>query len=222
MTTVMPARSPRILPPIRCRTKLDRLPPAAKGDPSTIVARIQRGDRTADAEMVELYSKRVCNALVRLISNPADREDLLQDVWLVALMRIRRGELRQPALLLAFLLGIARALAANERRRHNRRATDPDSSAVEQYPDESDGPAETAERAQCRQVALKAINALRTKHYREVLLSSVAEHDKTQTCAALGIDAVQYSRILYKAKDRLRAAITQSTGPPWPPRRHSR
>ena len=222
MPAVMSAPSSRSAPPVNCRATFDHLALAANAEASTLVARIQRGDRAADAEMVERYEKHVRNALMRLISNPADREDLVQDVWLVALIRIRRGELREPGLLVAFLIGTARALAANERRRYTRRATVTDSPAVEEYPDESDGPAEAVERAQSRQLAVKAISSLRTKHYREVLLSSVAGHDKSQTCADLGIDAIQYSRILYKAKDRLRAVIAQSTEPPWSPRRDSR
>ena len=222
MPAVMPEASPRIASPIIAEQAVfDHSALAANADPSTIGARIRGGDRTADAEMVERYEKHVRNALRRLVPNPADRQDLAQDVWLVALIRIRRGELREPKLLLAFLIGIARALAANERRRCIRRATVPDSSAVEEYPDESGGPADAVERAQCRQLAVKAINSLHRKHYREVLLRSVTDQDKSQTCADLGIDAIQYSRILYKAKDRLREVITQSTKPPWPPRRES-
>jgi RNA polymerase sigma-70 factor (ECF subfamily) len=186
-----------------------------------MVARIQCGDRSAAAEMVERYEQKVRQALVRLIPNSADRDDLVQDVWIVALTRIQRGELREPQLLFAFLVGTARALAVNERRRSMRRATVPDSPAVEAYPDDSVEPMEAVERAQCRQLALNAINSLRTRQYREVLLRSVANHDKSQTCADLGIDALQYSRILYKAKDRLKAVIRQGSRPPWPPRRDS-
>jgi RNA polymerase sigma factor (sigma-70 family) len=159
---------------------------------------------------------------VRLVSNPADRDDLVQDVWIVALTKIRRGELREPQLLIAFLVGTARALAVNERRRCIRRATVPDSSAVEEYPDDRGEPAEAVERAQHRRLTLQAIGSLRTRQYREVLLRSVANHDKSQTCAELGIDAIQYSRLFYKAKDRLKAVMAQGASPPWHPRRESR
>ena len=191
-------------------------------DPSTIVARIACGERGAAAEMVERYEKSVRHALMRLIPNPADRDDLVQDVWIVAMTRIRRGELREPELLLAFLVGTARALAVNERRRSMRRATAPDSAAVEEYPDDSGGPAEAVERAQCRELAVRAISSLRTKRYREVLLRSVANYDKSTTCADLGITAIQYSRLFYKAKDRLREVMRQGTSPPWSPRRDQR
>jgi RNA polymerase sigma factor (sigma-70 family) len=156
---------------------------------------------------------------MRLIPNPADRDDLVQDVWIVAMTRIRRGELRAPELLLAFLVGTARALAVNERRRCIRRATVPNSSAVEEYPDDSGEPSEAAEHAQRRQLAVRAISSLRTKAYREVLLRSVANCDKSTTCADLDINAVQYSRLYYKAKDRLREVIRESIKPPYPPRR---
>jgi len=196
----------------------EHLAQAEGRESSAIVARIQSGDNAAAAEMVGRYEKRVRGALMRLIYNPADRDDLVQDVWIVALTRIRRGELREPKLLFAFLIGTARALAVNERRRCNRRATIPDSSAVEEYPDDSSEPAEAIERAQCRQLAVTAISSVRTQRYREVLLSAVANHDESQTCARLGIDRVQYSRLLFKAKDRLKKVIRETTTQPWPAR----
>jgi|KBSSwiStaDraftv2_1062776.scaffolds.fasta_scaffold326631_2 RNA polymerase sigma factor (sigma-70 family) len=219
MSAVMSAPAPRSDAPINLEAAFEHAAQTEDSDPSTIVARIACGDRGAAAEMVERYEKSVRRALLRLIPNPADRDDLVQDVWIVAMTRIRRGELREPELLRAFLVGTARALAVNERRRSIRRATVPDSPAVEEYPDDSGGPAEAVERAQCRQLTVRAISSLRTKRYREVLLRSVANYDKSTTCADLGINAIQYSRLFYKAKDRLREVIRESTTPPYPPRR---
>jgi RNA polymerase sigma factor (sigma-70 family) len=170
--------------------------------------------------MVERYEKGVRHALMRLIPNPVDRDDLVQDVWIVALTRIRRGELREPDQLFAFLIGTARGLAVNERRRCIRRATVPDSPAIEEYADDSREPAAEVERAQCKQLAVRAISSLRVRQYREVLLRSVADHDVSRTCADLGIDRIQYSRLLYKAKDKLKQVIRQSSGQPWPSKSH--
>ena len=199
--------------------------PQATAAPSTmaaIIARTKRGDKTAAAEIVGRYEKGVRVVISRLIANPADRDDLLQDVWVVALTKIQRGELREPEHLFGFLTGTARGLAANERRRCNRRATDPDVSAIDRYPDDRPDPAEEVERAQCRQLTVWAIHSLRPKHYREVLLRSVANQDKSQVCVELGIDRVQYSKLLFKAKDRLKAVIRETTNPPWPLHTHSR
>jgi RNA polymerase sigma factor (sigma-70 family) len=222
MTAVMSAPSPRIASRMNGEAAFADPAQAEYPDPSAIVARIQCGDSAAATEMVERYEKNVRSALVRLIPNPADRDDLVQDVWIVALVRIRRGELREPRMLFAFLVGIARALAVNERRRCMRRATAPDSAAVEQYPDDSGEPADAVHRGQCRQLTLNAISSVRTRRYREVLLHALADQDKSQTCAELGIDSIQYSRLFYNAKDRLRAVITQNTRPPWPQHRDSR
>jgi RNA polymerase sigma-70 factor, ECF subfamily len=185
-------------------------------EPSTIVAGIRRGDHRAATEMVTRYEKGVRHVLTRLIANPADRDDLTQDVWVVALTRIRRGELRSPDLLFGFLTGTARGLALNERRRNRRRATEADSEAVEAHPAEGDDPAEVAERAEFRQVALRAICTLRTPLYREVLLRSVANHDRDRTCAELGIGVLQYRGVLCKAKGRLKKVIKQATAPDVP------
>lgn len=191
-------------------------------EPSAIVAGIRRGDKAAATEMVIRYEKGVRHVLMRLIPNPADRDDLTHDVWVVALTRIRRGELRSPDLLFGFLTGTARGLALNERRRNHRRATDPNSDAVEAYPADDGDPAEIVERAQFRQVAVRAIGTLRTPLYREVLLRSVANHDSERTCAELGIGVLQYRGVLCKAKDRLKKVIRETTAPDVPKRRNGR
>jgi RNA polymerase sigma-70 factor (ECF subfamily) len=189
---------------------------------AAIVARAQAGDKAAAAAIVERYERSLRVVLARLIANPADRDDLLQDVWVVALTKIRRGELREPDHLFGFLAGTARGLAANERRRCNRRATDPDVSAIDQHPDDSAEPSAAIERAQCRQLTMTAIRSLRPKHYREVLLRSVADQDKSQTCAELGIDTIQYSKLFFRAKGRLKAVINETTTAIWIAHRHSR
>jgi RNA polymerase sigma factor (sigma-70 family) len=135
---------------------------APGSDPSGIVARIQCGDMAAAAEMVERYEKNVRRALMRLVPNRADRDDLVQEVWIVALTRIQRRELREPELLVAFLVGTARALAVNQRRRCIRRATDPDSPAVEKYPDDSGEPVEAVEHAQRRQLVRRSAPCARS------------------------------------------------------------
>jgi hypothetical protein len=105
MRAVMSAQSPRIASPMNGEAAFEYAAQAENSDPSAIVTRIRCGDTAADAEMVERCEKNVRSALMRLIPNPADRHDLVQEVWLVALVRIRvsrsiaafRGGLRQVA-----------------------------------------------------------------------------------------------------------------------------
>jgi RNA polymerase sigma factor (sigma-70 family) len=176
---------------------------------------------SAAAEMVRRYERGVRYALLRLIHNPADRDDLVQDVWIVALTRIQRGELREPDRLFAFLIGTANGLAVNERRRFKRRATVHDSAAIDEYPDGGDEPIEVIECEQCRQLARDAIRTMRVQHYRDVLLGALANEDSSTTCAALGMNPNEHRRILFKAKNRLRKVVRETTTPPWPPRRAS-
>lgn len=84
---------------------------------ASMVARIQSGDRAAEAELVGQYRQRVyLMAFVRL----RDREhaaDIAQESMIAALEAIRGGQLREPNRLSAFVHGIVRNLVNNFVRR---------------------------------------------------------------------------------------------------------
>ena len=74
---------------------LDASSPIAAGtSDSHLVARAQRGDETAFAEIFERHKRRVYSLCLRLTHIPADAEDLTQDVFLLLFRKIStfRGE----------------------------------------------------------------------------------------------------------------------------------
>ena len=83
-----------------------------------LATRIREGDRSAEAEMVDHFGPGVAATLRRATGRRMLAEDLYQDAFQLAIDKIRRGELREPAKLPAFLCHLARNLAIGHFRRH--------------------------------------------------------------------------------------------------------
>jgi len=75
-----------------------------------LVLAIASGDREAEQRLVSLYLPKVKLVLKARTKNAEFAADLLQDVMIEAICALRSGQLREPAKLPAFILGIARNL----------------------------------------------------------------------------------------------------------------
>jgi RNA polymerase sigma factor (sigma-70 family) len=123
-----------------------------------LVNGIAHGDQTAEAAFVERYSKPVRAMLLARSRNPDLTADLQQEVLMEALCALRKGALREPAKLTAFVLGIARNLLNNHFRTQGRQPeTEPFAEEIHQqlYDDEH-------EETERREMAARAIDSLQT------------------------------------------------------------
>ncbi len=93
-----------------------------------IVADIQNGQTQAEAELYQKYHARVYYVALRESRSPHDAEDVCAETFLRVLQAIRRKELRSPAALPAFILGITRNVLHElfSRRRQAGKTTDPE------------------------------------------------------------------------------------------------
>lgn len=173
-----------------------------------LVRRVGDGDRSAEAEMVERYSRGLRFILRRQTRDPELAEDLLQETWMVALERVRSGSLDDPARLAGFLSGVARHLALNEIRKTGRQRTTPNSTIVEMIPDERNNPVRQASRDEVRHHVKRLISELGQERDREILSAFyVLEQDKESICRKLGIDGTHFNRVLFRARQRMRDLV---------------
>ncbi|MGB8258729.1 MAG: sigma-70 family RNA polymerase sigma factor [Terracidiphilus sp.] len=129
---------------------------AAQGNAQMVLA-IGAGDRTAEQEFVARYQPRVRAMLLARTRNRDTAADLTQDTMIEAVCALRRGMLREPAKLSAFVLAIARNLLNSHFRGASR---SPESL---EFPDNLPDPSSLAERAETgdrERRALEAIEAL--------------------------------------------------------------
>lgn len=178
---------------------------------SHLVNRVQNSESAAEAEMVERYSRGLRYLLRRKIRNTQLAEDLLQETWAIALVKIREKGLDNPGRLAGYLAGIANNLAIGEQRRVHRQRTAVNSEIVALIPDESESPFRQAARAEiCKQVQ-EILGDLKKERDREILQRFyVREEDKASICQRLGVDSVHFNRVLYRARQRMKSAILAS------------
>lgn len=175
---------------------------------TSLVERVAAGDTRAEAEMVERYSRGLRFLLRRKAWDTELAEDLLQETWAIALVKIRADGLDNPGRLAGYLCGIANNLALGERRRVDRQRTTVNTEIVDLVPDESSNPFRNASRAEvCRHVRAH-LDSLKKKRDREILKRFyVQEEDKESICSFLGVDSVHFNRVLFRARRRLKSEL---------------
>ncbi len=122
-----------------------------------LVLAITSGDREAEQRLVSLYLPKVKVVLKFRTKNAEIAADLLQDVMVEAICALRNGQLREPAKLPAFILGIARNLLNNHFRGIARQPVSLES--PDEVPDLTDATEAIAERQE-HDLVRRAISAL--------------------------------------------------------------
>ena len=175
---------------------------------ANLVTLVKQGDRAAETEMVERYSRGLRFLLRRKTRDNNLTEDFLQETWAIALVKIRDNGLDNPERLAGYLCGIANNLALGEMRRVSRQRTAVNSEIVALIPDESSNPFRHASRAEvCNQVR-GLLNDLKKERDREILKRFyVREEDKDSICKRLDVDSIHFNRVLYRARQRLKSII---------------
>ncbi|HEX4966649.1 MAG TPA: sigma-70 family RNA polymerase sigma factor [Thermoanaerobaculia bacterium] len=192
--------------------------PAAEGtggtedDPARLVARIQAGDRAAEAELVARFSHGLLLMLRRLVQNPALADDLHQETLALVLEKIRRAEVREPEKLAAFIRSTARNLFIADRRKEARyRALDdgreedegarPENAIADRGPAPLDRVLADEEARQVRRLLAE----LRFDRDRQLLLRFYLSDDgKEEICGDLEIEPERFHQVLFRARERLR------------------
>src|ERR1700678_2145925 len=96
-----------------------------------LVARILAGEKAAESELVQRYSRGVSIILHRATGDQSLSEDLSQETFQLTLEKIRGGDIREPEKLSGFICSVARNLATDHYRRSRRSEQVDDPEAVE-------------------------------------------------------------------------------------------
>jgi RNA polymerase sigma-70 factor (ECF subfamily) len=175
------------------------------------VRRIASGDADAEDEFVRRFDRGV-RALVRrrCRSGEASIEDLVQDVLVRVLEKLRAGALREAEALPAYVQAtIAHVTAAFYRNPMNyvAAARDDANSAPASDPD----PVETAAAEQMQRRLRSLLDELPMARDRQLLaLFYLEEQDKEAVCRVLGIDEGHFHRVVFRARERFREIVDRS------------
>lgn len=176
--------------------------PAQPPSPRELAVLIQAGERSAEAELVERYSRGVSIIVGRIVADSSLTEDLCQETFCLVLEKIRRGELREPEKLSGFVCGVARNLAI-DRVRQPRRTQALESGSLVQDPKQ--GPLDELLMQERVKAVRRVLEEMNEPRDREILRRFyLMEEDKESLCTIFGISSLHFNRVLYRARERFR------------------
>ena len=170
---------------------------------------IGEGNAAAESELVERYSTGIKLMLLKRTGNGQLSKDLCQDTFIIALQKLRAGELRKPESLAAFLRQTAVNLSIEHYRREKRYIHQEDG-IISLRTTHMDRKAERIDRQHARTLLEKVIEQLARTRDRDILQRFYfLEQDKPQICSVLDLSAAHFDRVLYRARKRMRKLIEQ-------------
>src|SRR3982750_3023613 len=86
-----------------------------------LARRIAAGDSAAEAPFCRRFAPRIRLFGLKRLRSEAAAADLVQDVLILALQKLRAGAVREPERVASFMLGTARQLMLDSMRNHGRR-----------------------------------------------------------------------------------------------------
>ncbi|HEX5731544.1 MAG TPA: sigma-70 family RNA polymerase sigma factor [Blastocatellia bacterium] len=168
-------------------------------DNTDLVARIMAGDESAQAELYERYERRILIIIKRSVSAGADVENLCHETLRISLAAIKKGVVREPEKLSAFIHGVTKNVLRNYYRKERPEVSD-DAKANEDRVDPGPNQEEQLEQKEGGGLGLKALNMMPAR-YREVLERFyILEHSKQEICSDMKITSKQFNVILHRAR----------------------
>ena len=172
---------------------------------SELVSRIRAGDQQAEVELVECYSSVVISIIRREVGATALTDDLYQESFRIILEKIRRGEVREAEKLSGFVCGVARNQVIKHfqraARQRNLAETEDTDSIPHPAPDQLEQLLQREKAAIVRQILKEMTNE---RDIQVLFRFYLAEHDKKQICADLGLSSMQFNLVLHRARERYR------------------
>jgi RNA polymerase sigma-70 factor (ECF subfamily) len=177
---------------------------AAPDSCATLVERICRGDADAETELVDRYARGIRMIISRASRDRSCVEDLCQETFRLALVKIRRGDVRDPDRLSGFMCSLARNITVD----HFRRVAPIGSAGQESLADARDQSPSQLDRLLTHErvsVVRRVLSELGSDRDREILFRFyVAEESKADICADLGLTSLHFNRVLFRARERYR------------------
>ena len=180
-----------------------------------LVFRIQAGDPGAETELAERFGAPLLFLLKRWTRDPETAEDLRQETLRLALEKIRRGEVREPDQLAAFLRSLAKNLSTQLYRRKGERADlreDLDASTSE-LPEKGPGPLHHLLSQERARLARQVLQEMGSDRDRQILLRFyLGEETAERICGDLDMTREHFYCVLHRARQRYRRLFEELIG----------
>jgi len=172
---------------------------------SDLVSRICGGDRQAEVDLVERYSRVVMSIIRREVWDATVADDLYQETFCIVLEKIREGDVRKPERLSGFVCGVAknRVIKHFQGVARQEKLTEPGETATVPHAT-SDQLKELLQKEKVGIVQHILKNMANERDIQVLSRFYLAEDDKEQICADLGLTNAQFDLVLHRARERYR------------------
>ncbi len=175
---------------------------AGSGDPG-LVSRIRAGERVAEDELVQRFSRGVSIIIGQSVADPAAAADVYQETFRLALLKVRAGEVRDPERLAGFICGIARSLVIEHFRGTARLKAHHEGEPDRQLPSPEPSQLDRLLREERATLARRVLSELPSDRDRQILYRFyIEDDDKDDICADLGISALHFNQVISRARQR--------------------
>ena len=183
-------------------------PPAASD--GELCERVSRGDKGAFEQLMRRFNRTLFRTARAILRDDAEAEEAVQDAYLLAYRKL--ADFRGEAKLSTWLVRIAANEALARRRKQARRnllapVVGLDGAAQART---SDGPRDRAERGELRRLIEARIDRLPATLRSVFVLRAVEDLSVEETAAALGIPPPTVRSRFFRARSRLRAALSSA------------
>jgi RNA polymerase sigma-70 factor (ECF subfamily) len=183
---------------------------AVRYTPRELVERIRAGERAIEDALVLQYSRGVQFAISQSVSDGSVVEDLYQECFRMVLEKVRAGEVHDPDRLSGFICSLARNIVIEYFRKTSRREIYHASTDERAVPSREPSQLDALLRDEKGTLARRVLDALPSDRDRSVLYRFyIAEDDREEICADLGIETTLLSQILCRARQRYKTLFEE-------------
>jgi RNA polymerase sigma-70 factor (ECF subfamily) len=184
-------------------------------DDGALARRISRcapgRDAAAEAELCRRLGPRIRLYGLKHLRDAAAAADLMQDVLVMVLEKLREGEVRDPDHVASFVLGTARQMVIDGRRGGRRRGRILEAFAIDLMPQEQEEeepePLDTRRLGQC-------LAALPERERAVLVMTFYDDRPADAVAAELGLSAGNVRVIRHRGLERLRGCMNAAAGEP--------
>jgi RNA polymerase sigma-70 factor, ECF subfamily len=183
-----------------------------KGSDSALVIATRHGDMQAFEELVVRHKQRVLAAAQRITNNREDAEDVAQESFHKAFVHLDsfKEKSRFSTWLTRIAMNEAFMLLRRKRRLFEPLPENPENgakSSLEPFVDQRPDPEESCWRREHKQLLTRAINRLRPRVRRTILLLDIEERSVKETAQILGISTSAVKARVFQGRRRLRQTV---------------
>jgi len=176
-----------------------------QSNPAEVVGRIRAGERSAEDELVRQYSRGVYFVINQSVMDSAQVDDIYQETFRLVLEKVRAGQVREPERLSGFILSIARNLVIEQFRKNVRAEVGNEAYGRSQVASPEISQLDQLLRQEQAALARRVLAALESDRDRKILFRFyIADDDKEEICADLGVSSMHFNQILCRARERYR------------------